>query len=335
MTKENVKPKESPVDITRFQRKVSIRQYVDPEIFNMGLEKFGLSVFAGALSFGGQKEYLGCITRGRSKVYLTGLDINSPTILAIKDKDKREQKQLEISQAKEFIEKQVKANLDANNEDFWQGQYLDVKVPVLELDLTNVDDLIKYYNIKGGGYSQIAPSLSAAKKATSNHLYKFYLHEDEIAYAEDAQLKRTRNRAAMELEILFDEDPNKLFYVSKLLLPVYNGFRLRTPPAKVYAELDDFIKGVGKKTDIKKLPKQFIDTCNLSIEELKLKAMIKEALHQGKITKHSETGELYNKSTGTKYPKTEEQIYEFLMSPVNSDELTDINSQISEYWSLA
>lgn len=312
------------------KRKVSIRQYVDKSQFNLGLEKEGLSVFAGESGYGGHKEWLGYKEIGDTKVYLTGLDPEADSLDEIKDEDEREQRVEEILKLREYLKSKKKTSINADNHAFWKGVYIDIDKPVTELNLANINDLILYCGIKGGGFTEIAPSLTVAKH--SNRTYKFYLHEDELAAEEKAVSKILKNKATVELVNMFEEDPIRMFYVSKLVLPIHLGFRRSTPPVTLYDKLDSYIQGEGHTRDIKKLPKFFLDKATLPLEEMKLRAVIREALHQSKIRKNAETGEYYNKETGVKYPNTEGRIFEYLMNPINSEELASITAQVSTFW---
>lgn len=77
--------KKAKVDLTR---RVSVRQFVDSEIFNMGLEQYGLSVFSGENGNGGHKEWLGYKEMGDVSVYLTGLDPTAGYITKIENEEK-------------------------------------------------------------------------------------------------------------------------------------------------------------------------------------------------------------------------------------------------------
>lgn len=312
------------------KRKVSIRQYVDKSEFNMGLEKEGLSVFAGENSFGGHKEWLGYEEIGDTKIYLTGLNPDASQLDSIKNDEERQQRIEEITLLRNYIQTKKKASIEADNHSFWKGVFISVDKPTLELDLSNIADLITYCGIKGGGFTEIAPSLTHAKN--SSKTYKFYLHENELAAVELANVKIARNKAIVELQHMFEEDQTKMFYVSKLILPIHLGFRKNSPIATLYDKLDGYIKGEGYTRELKKLPKIFLETSRLPVEELKLRAIIKDALHQSKIRKNAETNEMYNRETGVKYPPTEGRIFEFLMNPINSEELANLNAQVTAFW---
>lgn len=323
------KPESKTQSTLDLKRKVSIRQYVDPDVFNLGMEKYNMSVWSGETGSGGHKEWLGCKEIGNKKVYLTGLDVNADSLKDL-DEDTREQKIEEIkSVINHLAETYGEETLKPTNEAFWRDQFLEITTPVLELDLESTADLLIYYAIKGRGYSEVAPSYEFAKNATK--IYKFYLHEDEEVAVQKTELKKLRNKAKMMLEDLDNEDYEKLFKVAKMLLPIEKGLTRKTPKDTVYQELDNFIEGDYSKNEIKLAPKKFMEMANRDRATLNIQATVREALYQRYITKNSEN--LYwNSQTQVSYGRNENEIIAYLSNPINQEELKQILSRVEAYW---
>ena len=65
--------------------KMSIKPYFDPNLENMGLEKYGLTLYDGVY----HQEQLACIENNGIKRYVTGLNEFAPEVKLIKDKDEK------------------------------------------------------------------------------------------------------------------------------------------------------------------------------------------------------------------------------------------------------
>ena len=71
---------------------ISVKPFFDPNRSNLGLEKYGLSLFDGVF----HEEQLACLDRNGIRRYLTGLNEFAPEVKLIKDNDEREAKIQEI-----------------------------------------------------------------------------------------------------------------------------------------------------------------------------------------------------------------------------------------------
>jgi hypothetical protein len=314
------------------QKKVSIRQYCDPEIPNMGMEKYNMSIFSGENGVGGHKEWLGYRKVGNKKVYFTGLNVEADSIKNIEDDDVREQKISEIKSVLKGLEDSFgKGTLDATNEDFWREHFIEIRRPVIELDLTNENDLLLYYGILGGGYSEVASSFEAAKKTNRPFPYKFYLHQDNEVADSKVEITKLRNKAGAALEELDSSDPEKMFKVAKMLLPIEKGLNRRTPKSQIYEDLNDFIHGAYSKNEIKISPKKFLAMLDRDRADLNLQAIVKEALYQNFIVKNPDQV-FWNPQTQVTYGRNENEIIGFLSNPIHADELLQINNRVDRVW---
>lgn len=318
--------KKNKLDLTK---KISIRQFCDPEVPNMGLEKYNLSLFSGANGEGGIKENLGYKQIGNKRFYQTGLDVNAD-YLNLLPEDVREAKKIEIQSTIEYLEGIFgEGMLDSKNEEFWKEQFIELKRPVVDLDLTESKDLLTYYSIMGGGYSEIAPSFDVAKN--SSRTYKFYLHQDQEVSDNKAENLRLRNGAIAKLDEIDREDPAKLFKLAKILLPITKSFTHKTPSSQFYADLNDYILGVYSKNDPKIGPRRFFEAVELDRATLNTKAIIKEALHQQYVVRNEDRN-YCNSHTLTPYGKSENEILAFLLNPINADEYNTLSVRVNKLW---
>lgn len=324
--KETVKEKKK--SSLNLSKKVSIRQYVDPEQFNMGLEKYNLSVFSGEFGSGGIYEFLGYREVGNQKTYLTGLDVNADRVRLL-PADEKERKEKEIKSVLEYLKLfYPNDTLSPLNDDFWSSQSIEIKKPVQHLDLSNPTDLIIYYNILGGGYSEVASSFSVAKDA--NKIYKFYLHVDEDVSDIKTELTKLRNKARVYLVEMDDSDFEGMFKLAKILLPIEKGFNRKTPQSLIYSELDAYIS--GDYTLLKKeAPKIFLDTVRKDKNILHMEALVREALYQRFIVPNKDQL-LWNYVTQVTYGRNENEVISFLTNPINNDELLLIIEKVNKIW---
>ena len=94
---------------------IAIRPFFDPSMSNMGLEKYGLSLFDGAF----HEEQLACLEINGIKRYLTGLNEFSPDIKQLPS-DEAEARIRQIRVVVSQLEKELAANiLDPKDENFW------------------------------------------------------------------------------------------------------------------------------------------------------------------------------------------------------------------------
>jgi len=202
---------------------IAIRPYFDSAVDNMGLQKYGLSLFDGAF----HEESIACLEINGIKRYLTGLNEFAPEVKSLPlEEQEAKAKQIRIVVAQ--LEKELAANvIDSEDKDFWN------KVKLLRPDNTEFwdkikircgnepvhlepekdpYDLIKLYAIENGGFSIVAKSLEEARRASVPP--KFYLDRLEESASLNTEVKKLRNKALAELQKLFDKNQNKLFYVA-------------------------------------------------------------------------------------------------------------------------
>lgn len=319
---------------------IAIRPYFDPIVDNMGLQKYGLSLFDGAF----HEEQLACLEINGIKRYLTGLNEFSPDL---KDLSAEEQeakiKQIRIVIAQ--LEKELAANVvDPKDEMFWNKLKLlkpdnfefwdKIKIrcgnePLyLEPD-KDPYDLIKLYAIEAGGFSIVAKSLEEARRMAVPP--KFYLDKLEETASIQTEVKKLRNKALAELQKLFDKNQNKLFYVAKVLDPNSAQYKKSTPNDIIYDNMDKYINGELVDKDKRKTAQRFLDTVNLDMEALKIRAMVKDSTYYKFLATKSD-GFIYHMETITMLGRTPSDVAEYLKNPLNEEILMNLTKKCEKYW---
>ena len=301
-------------------RSISIEPYFDPEVPNMGFERYGMSTAPGSET----TEYISKDVNGR---YITGIDENSPSVIYIEDKDERE---ATIKSIKDTVMKLEKVfgigALDARNDQMWNGFHLKLTHRGKDLNPQDPRDEIIIRAIEAGGFTSIAPSLEKAKESGS---YKYYLHHINV----DAELKVERKRqvakAKGELSKLDADDSHKMRLIAKLLLPANNEFRPSTPQGIIFDKLDQFIEGVTQRDNKKATVKTFLDAVKVDKKSLAIQTLVKDALYFFIITKESD-GFFYNKETESRLGKNEKEIIKYFEDPTNQTDLEVIKKRVSE-----
>jgi hypothetical protein len=319
---------------------IAIRPYFDQSVSNMGLEKYGLSLFDGAF----HEEQVACLEMNGIKRYVTGLNEFAPDV---KDLSLEEQqakiKQIRIVVAQ--LEKELAANiLDINDELFWNKVKLlrhdnddfwnRIKIacgnePVFLEPDKDPYDLIKLYAIEAGGFSLIAKSYEAARQMPTPP--KFYLDKLEETVSTRTEVKKLRNKALAELEKMFNKNTNKLFYVAKVVDTNSTQYKKSTPTDVMYDNMDRYINGETVETNKKKTAERFLEVSALDMETLKIRALIKDASYHKVISPRGD-GFIYHMQTSTMLGKTPSDVLEYLKNPLNEQLLVDIQSKVEKTW---
>ena len=113
---------------------IAIKPFFNQNVSNMGLEKYGLSLFEGVY----HEEQLTCIEQNGIKRYVTGLNEFAPEVKMIRSDEAKAAKIKEIRSAVSELEKEMAANvIDINDQHFWN------KVKLLRHDNLEFWDKIK------------------------------------------------------------------------------------------------------------------------------------------------------------------------------------------------
>jgi hypothetical protein len=193
--------------------------------------------------------------------YITGLDEESPDVKLL-DEYQRKQRIKEIRElAAEIYYRMEYKKLDINdpnfwdkcevlkptNEEFWKKISIELDNKGRFLNLSDLDDLILYCVIKGGGIREIAPNIEIAK--TNYEKYSFYLDEGDTMKS-NVESKRDKAKAYNALSDIVELDDitseRKLRYLNIILIP---GFSIPTNMNKslikdyYFGMLSDYIDG--------------------------------------------------------------------------------------------
>jgi hypothetical protein len=319
---------------------IAIRPYFDSGVDNMGLQKYGLSLFEGAF----HEEQLACLEINGIKRYVTGLNEFAPEVKEL-PLEEQEAKIKEIRRVISYLEKSLAANVvEPEDKDFWNKITLlrpnnselwdKIKIRVgneavyLEPD-KDPYDLIKLYAIEAGGFSMVSKSLEEARN--QNIPVKFYLDKLEETASVKTEVKKLRNKALSELQKLFDKNQNKLFYISKVLDSNSAQYKKSTPNDIIYDNMDKYINGEAVEKDKKKTAQRFIDTANLDMESLKIKALIKDCSYYRFISTKAD-GFIYETETTTMLGRTSSDVAEYLRNALNEEILIRLTKKVEKYW---
>lgn len=319
---------------------IAIRPYFDPMVDNMGLQKYGLSLFDGAF----HEEPIACLEMNGIRRYLTGLNEFAPEVKNLDDADQ----QAKIKQIRAIVlqlEKELAANvIDAADEQFWNkvkllrpdnNEFWDrIRVrcsnePVYLEPEKDPYDLIRLYAIEAGGFSIVAKSLEEARRMPVPP--KFYLDKLEETASIQTEVKKMRNKSLAELQKLFDKNQNKLLYVAKVLDPNSAQYKKSTPNDVIYDNMDKYINGELVDKDKRKTAQRFMDTASLDMETLKIRAIVKDAGYF-KFLSPKADGFIYHMKTGTMMGRTPSDVAEFLKNPLNEEVLIDLQKSVEKYW---
>lgn len=324
-------------------RKVFVRPYIDPNPKNdyMGFAKNGLVVFDGC----GQVEQLGCLyDNGGHKRWLTGLDEFTPEIVNMKDPDKKAAKIKEIRTKVQYLEK-LKANeIDIDDDKFWDKvlyyhpkrndatwEQVIIRCGNEERAYNPMDPehLVVISALEAGGFSIVAPSLDDAR--SSNVKYKWYLDRCEDSAATKVEVIKWTNKALAKLEDLANKDGNRLFYVAKVIDSANSSeYRKNTPNDILYANANKFINAEGVEPNKKKAARTFIEVSEMTMEDLKLKAIALDACFYGHIM-HKD-GKLHHKTTNVMMGRNVQECIEFMKNPINDDIQQQIQKGVEKLW---
>lgn len=319
---------------------ITIRPYFDPMVDNMGLQKYGLSLFEGAF----HEESIACLEINGIKRYLTGLNEFAPEVKTL-PLEEQEAKTKEIRRVVAQLEKELAANVvDPDDKDFWNkvkllrpdnNEFWDkIKIrcgnePVHLEPATDPYDLIRLYAIEHDGFSIVAKSLEDARKMPTPP--KFYLDRIEESASLNTEVKKLRNKALAELQKLYDKNQNKLLYVAKVLDINGAQYKKSTPNDIIYDNMDKYINGESVDKNKKKTAERFLETANLDMETLKIKAIVKESNYYKYIATKAD-GFIYHMSTTTMMGRNLTDVLEYLRNPLNEEILVDLTKKVEKHW---
>jgi len=319
---------------------IAIRPYFESNVSNMGLEKYGLSLFDGVF----HEEQLACLEINGVKRYITGLNEFAPEVKSLRA-DEREAKVKQIRKTVSDLEKELNSNVvDPEDKDFWNkiellkpsnSVFWDKIIlrcgnePTYLQPDKDAYDLIKLHAINAGGFSMIAKSFDDAR--TRSVPPKFYLDISEETVVIKTELKKMRNKALAELQKMYDKNANKLLYVAKILDISSTLYTKSTPNDILYDNMDKYINGETVEKNKKLTAEKFLEVSSNDLTTLKLRAIAKDAAyHKYIVTKPD--GFIYHLSSSTMLGRNLADVVEFLKNPTNEQITAQIVSKVEEHW---
>lgn len=282
---------------------VLIKEFVNPDNFNMGLEKEGLSKFEGSL---------------------TMMDIpmiNGNYVIDIPSKEHKK-KILDWLGIDDFNSEQGKKVLDEFS--------ITVNSGITSLDLNDPADLFNYYILKSKQHGIAAPDMDSAQHPLRN--YKFYVADQQQETSLKVSNKEMILTAQASLLNMKKKEPKRLIYMAKYIIP--NSFGVKDADS-AFLSLSEYVDGKiippSEKPHVK-----FLEYDEMSNDELFAKVDIKSAIRLGIIRK-IKSGDYINHLSGNALGRTEDEIYAFLIQPQNQEELgtgTQVDSVTSIRYQL-
>ena len=240
----------------------------------------------------------------------------------------------EIKLAREKIADALGVEKLDNYSKAWSKYRIELKqkTNLLNLDGDNIDHLIIYYAIKGGGIPCIAPSYDAAVNAPTPP--RWYMISPEEQLKIDIAPEKAKNKAIYILEGLFEKGKTEdLFLLHKALISSDRGITKETPRDMLYSDLNKFINGEFAKTDRRRTPVDFVEWAEVLKKDKNFVvayAHIKDGLYYNMLFEKELS--IYNRQTNAKYPGDLKKASEFIISPANIDEFTNLKAQIKHKW---
>jgi hypothetical protein len=319
---------------------IAIRPFFNANKENMGLEQYGLSLHDGVF----HEESLACLEMNGVKRYVTGLNEFAPEVKML-PKSEKIAKIKEIRAVVAQLEAELAANVvDTEDREFWNkltimkpdnSAFWDKISLRCGNDPTFLDpakdpyDLIKLHAINAGGFSIVAKSLKAAKE--SNTPFKFFLDTAKESLSTRTELSKLRNKALVALQNMYDSNVAKLMYVAKICDVDSVQYVKATPNDVLYENMDAYINGVGAESSKKRAASQFLEVAGLDMEELKIRALIKDSLYYRFITTKA-GGWIEPIDSGIKLGKSPSECMQHLKNPENEDTLMSLLAKVEPYW---
>ena len=95
--------------------------------------------------------------------------------------------------------------------------------------------------------------------------------------------------------------------------------------------MDAYINGNGAESNKKRAARQFLDVSSLEMQDLKIRALIKDGLYYRFITTKA-GGWIEPIDSGVRMGKRPAEVFEFLMKPDNEEQLLSLMDKVEPYW---
>jgi len=340
---------------------VAIKCFVNPNVSNSGLERYGMSIFDGA----SQKDTIfikevtpGTLTKEAVYKVVNGLDESAPELQRMSEEERNAAKKDirdTIATVHQMLFGGDPVDPSIKNKDFWkqcselsptnvsfwgndkeypQGFTLELTDAGMFLDMSNPMDILVERAIRAGGYKAlIAPSLEDAYSWPYPNPPKFYLDKLENTAAINTEYRKIVNKAKSHLDDLRDTDIERLLLIARNFDPDPTQYKRSTPADIVYLNMDRGIDGELWEKNKRMSAQKFLDLCNLSGEELAIRSIVKCAtkyrfLDHRIEDKTNRTGTIYFMEDGVPVGRTVEDAVQFLKNPLNQDILKRLKAKV-------
>jgi hypothetical protein len=330
-----------------------------PAGVEMGMGKYGHVLYEGVT----QEDAPICVYAMGVRTYITGLNEDGPEVTSLPEED-RQKKRLEIRMFIARCENELTANYDVSPNDVEDKQafYKNVKtfksvIPIIKEDnkvvpafwdslsvqltnsgsayiSTNLRDRLIAYVAAAGGYSMVAPSLAAAQASGKQ---AFYFDAEDDSSKDRVSLSRERNKAGALLETMLDKNPNKLFYVTKLIStnPLHWKTGKNGTPANVqYEHCEKFLNGEGKLKNKGEAISRFMTLASTKkdMDDLRIECYIEDGLKLGQLQVQTD-GSIIHVPTQTPLGKGKDNLFAFLKAGGESEPVYKaLSAAIEKEW---
>lgn len=261
--------------------------------------------------------------------YITGFEYDALDYYSNKKGQDLIDYQHDVRVARQWIENIAGVSIDAGNEIFWG----DKKFQMEHLDTVydtsaNLDSLILYYNILGGGYPEIALSYEEAV-ATNKRLY-ISVHEEEVKRKSSVKTNFIKANGVLS-DMMKNWKKIDILYVLAYLSKKQFGYTVDTPTDTLIISLSEFIEGIDTNTEKRKRPEQFlncIENYQKDPDRIRIEAMFKLADYYRYVIFSKSLKSFQNKTTGAIYGPTTKHATEFLLDPRNIEELGWLKAKV-------
>jgi len=95
--------------------------------------------------------------------------------------------------------------------------------------------------------------------------------------------------------------------------------------------MDMYINGEGTERNKQKAAEKFLSTSKMTMKDLKIAALVKDALYYRFITR-KQNGWIETLDTAVKLGKSPSEVVAFLKNPENEESLSHIKGKVEQYW---
>lgn len=281
----------------------------------------------------GAFKYVFPLTKDAYNNYVTGFEVDKLELHTGRVGESLAKLQKDVRTARKYIERMMGVSLDEKNSLFWEKRRfrMDGTEDVFDTK-NNIDNLILYYNILGGGFQEIGTSYEDAISRGLRIYLSVYENEQERKLSK----RITYMKAQSELNFIHDKWKiiDALYLMYYLPLRKQKGFTLNTPKESIITELGDFIDGIDTTSEKMKRPQMFLDAIQMfkdNPDMVKTRGMFKAAEYYGFVVQDKDR-RFTSKTNGALYGNTYDQAVEYLSKEKNIEHLSWLKTKVNEKW---